>query len=301
MNNYTVKTFQIQHRSQKLVVPCDKLSRNLFKLPAEKYAAILAGNCRYRCSVGEKKGAKIFIECRLELVDGYTDFSPPDAFAREVLFHAISLYAQDVQVFSPLMMLHSLTGVDKPRVYKEQYAAIRRALDKLANTRIEINLEPMFKDFPSYRKNYSGKSIIAERLLPSFFLEGKINGQKTFAVEMLDESPLMTVAKVQKQILTYDATPLAIAGQKNTPNVIVSKNKLLRRINLIKTGRLSNPSVVIEKFCEECGIVNADRWQRQDFLKSLTVTLQSCKAVGVIKNAEFEKQGNAYHAIKIIY
>ena len=289
---------QMQQRMKKLVVPCDKLSNHMFNYSADEYADILKYRDRCGCVEGVKKGKKIVTPYWLELVEGFEDKLPPDAFAREVLFHAISAYEQGIRIITISTTLDSLSGGgEKRNVYKEQYAAIRGAFDKLAFTRIVVDIEPLLKAYPKYRKNYDGELKLIGTLLPCRFLEGKINGQKTFVIELLGESPLMTVAKLKKQVLTYDATPLAIAEQKNTPQVITVKNYLLRRIKLIKRGL--SPIILLKTLYENCGLTDATDSIKQNVRKEIADILSSFKAENVIQNFHFERQGRAYRAIKI--
>ena len=301
MSNDKPKKFQVQRRVKKMTAPCDKLSQILFEFSADEYAEILENRDKCGCVEIVKKGKKIITPYWLELVEDYADKLPPDAFTREILFHAMNFYEQGFNVFTFSMTLDSLTGGEEKRhLYKEQYAAIKRAIDKLGFTRIEIALAPLFKVFPKYAANFKDncdRARIIGCLLPMKYLETEINGQKTFAVKLLDESPLMTYAKLKKQLLTYDTTPLAIAGQNNTPTVITIKNYLLRRIKLIEHGL--NPIILFETIYKNCGLVDADKWKKQDARKEIEITLNSFKADGVIKNFEFEKQGRAYRNIKI--
>ena len=294
---YEKKKFQIQRRMKKLVVPCDKLSNHMFNYSADEYADILEYRDKCGCVEIVKKGKKVVTPYWLELVEGYVDLSPLNAFHREILFSAISAYEQGFRIITFSTTLHSLTGGNQTRVRNEQYAAIRGAFDKLGFTRIEIDLAPLFKAMPKYKANYTGEARLVGTLLPCRYFDAEINGQKTLAIELLGESPLMTVAKLKKQILTYDAEPLNIAEQNNTPIVITVKNFLLRRIKLIERGL--NPSILLDTIYAECGLADADKWKKQDFRKIITDILNSFKTVGVIKNFEFEKQGRAYRNIKI--
>ena len=301
MSNDKPKKFQVQRRVKKMTVPCDKLSQIIFEFSADEYADILEKHEQCGCVESVKKGKKITTPYWLELIEDYTDKLPPDAFTREFLFHAINFFEQGFDYFTLSMTLDSLTGgKEKRHVYKEQYAAIKRAIDKLGFTRIEIDLAPLFKAFPKYAANFKGnrdRAKIIGCLLPMQYFETEINGHKTLAIKLLGESPLMIYAKLKKQVLKYDTTPLAIAGQNNTPTVITIKNYLLRRIKLIERGL--NPSILLETIYKNCGLADADKWKKQDARKEIETTLNSFKANGVIKNFEFEKHGIVYRSIKI--
>lgn len=302
MSNDKPKKIQVQRRVKKMTVPCDKLSQIIFEFSADEYADILENHEQCGCVEGFKKGKKVITPYWLELIEDYADKLPPDAFTREVLFHAMNFFEQGFNLFTFSMTLDSLTGGEEKRhIYKEQYAAIKRAIDKLGFTLIRINLAPLFKAFPKYAANFKGNRDRAEivgTLLPMQYLETEINGQKTLAVKLLGESPLMIYAKLKKQLLTYDTAPLNIAEQNNTPIVITVKNFLLRRIKLIERGL--NSSILLDTICTECGLADATKRQRQEMRRVIADILSSFKSDGVIKNFEFEKQGRAYRNIKII-
>ena len=214
----------------------------------------------------------------------------------------MNFFEQGIRIITPSMILDSMTGGEEKRnVYREQYAAIKAALDKLGFTRIEIDLAPLFAAYPKYAANFKGDLKCAKLvgiLLPMKYLEIEINGQKELAIALLDESPLMTYAKLKKRLLKYDLTPLALKGQRNTPQVITVKNWLLRRIELIKQ-RKQNSSILFKTLYEECGLADATKRQKQETRKVIGDILNSFKADGVIHNFEFEKQGRAYRNIKI--
>ena len=292
------KNFQIQRRMKKRVVPCDKLGNHMFNIFADAYAFFLQSNTALKCVEAVKKGVEIITRYWLSLAEGYLNLSPLNSFDREVLFACISMFEQGIRVTTISTTLDALTGgSEKRHVYKEQYAAIKQAIDKLSCTRIKIDLAPLFKAMPKYRANYTGKEELVGMLLPCRYLEAEINGQETLTIEFLGESPLMTVAKLKKQVMTYDAAPLAVADQYNTPTVITVKNWLLRRIHSIKRGL--NPSILLKTLYAECGLADADNRKKRNVRKVIADLLSSFKADGVIHDFEFKRQGRTYHSIKI--
>ena len=147
-------SFQVQRRMKKLFAPCDKLSSHMFNYSADEYGEIIEYRDQCRCVEIDKKGKKVFTPYWLELIGGYVDMSPLNAFHRELLFTIMSAYEQGIRVITFSMALDALTGGEEKRnVYKEQYAAIKSAFDKLAFTRIEIDLAQLLKAFPRYKAN----------------------------------------------------------------------------------------------------------------------------------------------------
>lgn len=301
MCNDNPEKYQVQRRIRQIVLPCDRLSETFFQFPAETYRDVIERHGRCTCLEKIVKGKKIFTPYFLELIQDYEDKLPPDAFAREVFYATVSAYEQGFNVITFNTILRSLTGGNQTRVQNDQYVAIRGAFDKLSRILIKIDLAPLLSAFPKYAANFKGDRNHAEIggiLLPMRYLETEINGHRTLAIEILGESPLMTVAKVKKQLLTYDLSPLAISGQNNTPQVITVKNYLLRRIELMKQHKMSS-TILFETLYKECSLANATKKQKQDVRKESKTILNSFKAGGVIKHFEFKKQGNLYRSIKI--
>lgn len=294
------KRAQVQGRLIRAVAPCDKLSNIIFEIPPEVYAEIIQTG--EECTCVEKRGnKKVTTPYYLTPAEEYADLTPLNPFDRVILYTAISAYEQGYQFLSFKMMLNAMTGGDKSRIWSEQYKAIKAAVQRLM-TVIRINLEPLLKAFPKYRKRHVGASELISPILPCKILDVEINGQKTLAIELLSESPLMTVAKLKQQLITYDLEPLAVPNQNNTAATIVIKDYLLRRVNLMKSARrkrgLSN-TILFETLYQNCGLADADKWQKQDARKVVSETLEHFKAVGVIKDFHFERQGNTYRAIII--
>lgn len=303
-DNHNTGTAQIQARMSKLVVPIDKLTQQVFELSENEYADSINYHEKFSVVEGFKKGKKILTNFWLELLEDYEDKLPPDAFTREVFICAASAYEQGYHVISFSMALDALTGgTEKRNVYKEQYDALKSAFKKLNAIQITADIAPLLKVYPKYRRNYDGDSMtITGSLLPCKFLEVSINGQKTLAVKILDESPLVTIAKVKNQLLTYDTAPLAIAGQNNTPQVITLKNYLLRRIKSMSSAERKkglNHSILFETLYRNCGLADADNGKKRDARKVIEETLNHFKAENVIKDFEFERKNGAYRAIKI--
>lgn len=296
------KPVQVQQRMRKLVVPCDKWSNHMFGIPDDLFADMLRQGEYAECKefVGKDKGA-VITRYWLQNAEDYTGMKPLEPFHREVLYLLIAAYEQGFRYASFSMTLDGLTGgTEKRHVYSEQFAAIEEAIKKLAGTIVTADLTPLLEAVPAYRKRYKGSFKLSGQILPCRFVEAELNGQKTIAVELFAESPLMTVAKAKQQLLTYDAAPLAIPGQRNTERVMTIKGWLLRRIESAKAGRL-NRSILFKTLYEECGLADASKWQKQDARKIIVETLNAFKTSQVIKDYEIVRDGNRYRSITLSY
>lgn len=293
----TPKKFQIQRRLTKMIAPCDKLSSHPFDYPADEYATIINDHEECGCIEGvDKKNNEVCTPYWLSLVDDYLDTKPLTPFHREVLFGSISAYEQGYRVLAYSITLNTLTG-GKNEFHIKQFEALKTAFEKLMYTGIKVDLAPLLNAYPNYRKRHVGKAILQGLLLPAKIIDAEINGQRTLAIELLGESPLMTIAKLKKQLITYDLAPLAVPNQRQTPTVITLDNYLLRRIHLIKRG--VNPSIMLETIYKNCGLENATRKQKFDARKVINETLNHFKSEGVIENFTWVKENGSYRSITI--
>lgn len=282
-----------------MTVPVDKLTNVIFDYPADEYATIVTDGDQCELVEGhDKKGNEIITPYWLSCVGEYLDTKPLTPFHREVLFTAISAYEQGYRVLTFKSTLNTLTGSEKKgNIYLKQYEAIKEAFNKLIFTGITVDLEPLLKAYPNYRKRYNDKPKLIGTLLPARYIDAEINGRPTLAMEMFAESPLMIIAKMKQQVLTYDALPLAVSKQRNTPTVMTIDNYLLRRVHLIQRG--VNPSILLETVYQNCGLKNASRKQKWDARKTIDETLNHFKKEGVIENFMWQIQDGEYKSIII--
>ena len=294
---------QVQERVKELKLPVDKLSNCcLWNYDSEEYADIIQNHRECGCLEGLVKSKRVVTPYFLSLVEPYVDLSPLTPFHREVLFHAINLFASGYNLITFSMTLDSMTGGVENRYAKRnaaRFETIKSAIDKLAHTAITVDLKPLLTNFPKYRRRHTRDEFqFTDVLLPCRYLYAQVNGQKTLAVELRGESPLVYIANLKQQFLTYSTEPLAIAGQKNTPQVMTIKNYLLRRIELMKQRNLSR-TILFESLYKECGLTGTSDSVKQNARKEVEETLTAFKAGGVIKDFEFERKVFAYRAIKI--
>ena len=304
---------QVQERIKELKIPVDKLSCCLWDHTDAEFADIVNNRRQCGCLEGLVKGKQVVTPYFLSLIEDYADLSALNPWHREILFHAINLYANGYNLITISMTYDSMTGGAENRHLQQntaRFEAIKAAIKKLAFTGIRIDLEPLIANYPKYRANYKrycpkdsakkGKAELMGTLLPAQILdeESAVNGQKTFAVKILGDSPLMILARIKQQIMHYNTEPLAIDGQKGTVQVVVIKNYLLRRIELMKQRRMSR-SIVFTTLYKECGLGDAEKWQKQDARKVVEETLEAFKAAGVIKDFQIERKAGKYRAIKI--
>lgn len=298
-NDATADTVLSQDNVQKMIVPCDKLSQIIWNWEAEEFAEIICERLKNECVEGKDKfGNEIVTPYWLGNAGDYADLSPLTAFQREILFFIISQQAQGLRTITVTETSDGVTGDERGR---SLYDEIYDAFEKLANRWVKVDLTPLLKARPDYRKRYSGEWKLKSPLLPCRFLEHKDKNSRSVGIELLAESPLMIIAKMKRQVLTYDAEPLAIANQNHTERVTVINNWLLRNVELRKQGRLDSNKILLKSFYEDIGLADGTKWQLQDAREIAAKFLNHLKEEKVIRGWSWEMDGTTYRAIILDY
>lgn len=284
-------------RLKQACVPADKLSQKLFSLNEVQFNTAM--DTGLNCVEGTKNGAKVKTPFWLENAEGFLDKTPLTAFHREILFTLISAYEAGYRVATYHGVLNALTGADKSRVHVEQYEAIKAAVDKLRLTLMTIDSATLREAFPKWN-NKDISVTISDYLLPCRLIEAVYNGQQVLIIEMHAESPLMTYARLKRQVQRYELNGLDVPKQRNTPLVMVIKGYLRRWCDAVINRRLE-PTLKLETFYTNCSLTGADKKQKQDSRKIIEATLNHFVAEKIITSWHWTKSGNAYEKITISY
>jgi hypothetical protein len=293
--------------TRKRVVANDKASKILFNLPPDWYSQMI--NLGKRQGVIEKKKDKKHgkIKSRFSISnnEGYTQILPLDEGDRSVFDVFTSEYEAGNRVLSLAMIQRALTGkVGKNgegcgfKVYSDQRAAILNSIGKLRHTDYNPDILEAFG-----KLDYDDGT--AEKIVKAPILSTKqtcttINGQKTDLFYILDESPLMKIAKLKGQILTYEADRLDVPNQHNTMLVTTLKNYSLRRVNEIKKHKMT-PTLTLDDIFEKCRIKDATKRAKQHARECLEKFFENLKNKGDIKSYEWIKKGIQIYSIKFTF
>lgn len=140
------------------------------------------------------------------------------------------------QCITPAIIYRGLTGKitkgGKGKITIDQREIILNSVTKLMNTLIDID-ETETNAMLNYGENRS--PIIFSAILPAYFKkETTINGQDASVIYFDRESPLMTIARDRKQVISYDNKLLDAPGVNNTWLNIVLINYGIKRVMEIK-------------------------------------------------------------------
>ena len=151
---------------------------------------------------------------------------------------------------------------------------------------------PKYKDIPDK---------IISPILPCRILHNVlVNGQRTTLIRFTDESPLIKIARVKKQIITSPVSLRDITNQNNTPLVIMIKNYLIRRVLEIILHEIT-PTITFYDLFKHCELLNADNGKKRDVRKVVIDIMKNLKAKGIIKSFELTKKDGSYYGVSITF
>lgn len=301
MNQAEPTKFQVQKRLKKIMSPNDKLTRTLFNLPEnEFFGMIFDGADNYVTENPKSRRAKVKTKFWLENVGTCELSEPLNEFDRAVFDVCVSAYQAKFDGITDKTIYRAMTGGKEHNAtfYFSQRAAVLASVERLMSIRITIDFSQACASMKRYCS--AGKRLVST-ILPCKYVDGvEFNGQNCAVIYFLDESPLLTIARVKKQMLTYGVDLLDVPNQNNTPLVVRIKSYLIRRVNEIKAHKLE-PTITFADVFEKCRLDKPTRWQRQDVRKTIVAVLVHLKAQGVIREFELEKISGTYRAVKFTY
>ena len=291
-----------------LLIPIDKLTNVLFDIEKEDPEEIL-------------ENRKLGITTPISLT------LPKDKHGQDIqltqfdkLIFWIALSEQNAGNFcvSHSRIFHTLGGSQKLNDAPNVKAAITDSLRKLRNTTLTADLTALTSHFKSYKRKletllgteiYSNKIILEDSLLPTKTVTASINGKITDGVIYFhDISILLTIAEMKQQLIHCQPELLA-APVRSTVQTLCLKGYLLERILKIKGShsdnrkrvRPLNNTILFDTIYSKCGLADAQKWQKQDFRKSISTILEHFKTQNLIKSYEFTKKNGKFYSIIVIF
>ena len=186
-----------------------------------------------------------------------------NAFDREILYACISEQVEGNMATTINSIYRLITGDSKMRKpHEPMVKLISQSLDKLLFCDVDINLTEVCAKY-GYNKGQACEMKTA--ILPGYYIKGAIvNGEKTTAIKFYEKSPLFIAAEIKnEQIESYDKSLLNVPI-RNSPEVIVMKSYILRRILEIIAHNLT-PTITFNDVFEKNQLTDASPNQRKRF------------------------------------
>ncbi|MBQ7079426.1 MAG: hypothetical protein IJM92_07140 [Fibrobacter sp.] len=299
LDSFEVEKFQENISLDKIVSCNDKLTKNVFSLPADEYFDVLKNGRSIAITEIVSRGKKIQTHFTLN-GGGFATFKRPlNEYDRAIFDVCNSAQTANFIGITRDSLFRALVGGKNrnTRPTPSQVAAIFESLKRLM-TVIEIDFSftrdkmPKYKDIPDK---------IISPILPCRILHNVlVNGQRTTIVRFTDESPLLKIARVKKQIITFPVSLRDVTNQNNTLLVIMIKSYVIRRVFEIVAHNMT-PTITFDDLFKHCELIDATRKQKQDARKIVISIMENLKSEGIIKSFALTKKGDSYYSVTITF
>lgn len=294
---------QIQKKQGEIVMPIDKLTQNLSSFDKDAYAeAVKDGGANFVKEKEVKGKPTIKTPFYLKQKAGLNDLTPLRWFDIGVVAVSSTYFQQGGEVLTFDMILRALTG-EKRIFTDEQRRAVRDSVIRCMETTITVEMEETCRKMKGYKTD---KPKVTGAILPCKLLEDVIiNGQKTSAIKILDESPLMEIAGIKKQFLTMDTSLLAVPTLKNTPRIMgvklyVTTFALIIARSLRNKRKNTPDTLTFQKIYESVDAGDETRAVKYNIREAAIKVVEHLKAQEAIRDFEIVKDDGRIHAIKIL-
>lgn len=276
----------------------DKLAKVIFKLSDEATDELINGDTFCIVEKRSKKFGEITTAYKILNAAGYQILRPFTMFDRFVLAVCISEWLAGNRYITVAIIYRALTGKigkkdSKPSV--TQRKAIIESLEILMSRIVDYGAE----DICQIMGYNNGNPFVAKSpLLPAAYIDfSSLNGESDTLIFFTDEPPLLKMAQIKKQLISYDATLLDTTGQ-NTPMNIETKNYTMLRIQEIALHKQLTPTITFADVFKKLRIENASNKTKMDVRNTMIAFFEHLKNEGVVKSFEVIKHGNTFYGIK---
>lgn len=297
LDSFEIEKFQTNSRLKNIISPNDKLTKTLFSLPADEYYDAIQKGISIAVTEIISRGKKIQTHFKLNGGGFATLKRPLNEFDRAIFDICNSAREEGFFGLTRDSLFRALTGSGHRSPRPNQAAAIIESLKRLM-TVIEIDFSQTRDKIPKYN---SVKPKLISPILPCIILDNVlVNGQLTSLIKFTDESPLITIARAKKQIITSPISLRDITNQNNTPLVIMIKSYVIRRVLEIILHNMT-PSITFADVFKHCELIDATRKQKQDARNIILGVMENLKSEGIIKSFEFTKKGDTFYSVTITF
>lgn len=282
--------------SKSFVLLNDKLKSKIFDLNEKDYS---------NREIIESKKPLILTTLKIHFSTEFKD-KPYLTGYDQIIFDACISEQHHGNEFTTPAVIHRAIGGSKVKFTVAEQEKILNSVRKLASTFIDFDMSDVCEHF---KYNEGKEFTYCGYLLPAELISATVNGQLSSAViHFIQNSPLLDVALMKKQIISCDNNLLDIPGTNINENILAIKGCLLRRILSIKGShnpkrgkRVSklSPIILFDSIFEQCELLDADRNRKSEYRNAIAKILNHFKSCGIISDWHFEKKGNQFYSIHL--
>ena len=282
--------------SKNFVFLTDKLKQNIFDVSQKDYSIREVIECKKPLILST---LNIYFSTEFKDKPYLTGYD-------QIIFDACISEQHHGNEFTTPAIIHRAIGGSKVKFTVAEQEKILNSVRKLATTFIDFDMSDVCEHF----KYNEGKNFTYYGyLLPTEFISATVNGKFDSAViHFLQNSPLLDVAKIKKQIITCDNSLLYVPNSRIYEDVLAIKGCLLRRILSIKGShnpkrgkrvRKLCPVILFDSIFEQCELLDADRNRKSEYRNTIEKILNHFKSCRLISDWHFEKKGNKFYSIHL--
>lgn len=274
------------------IYPNDKLSNKL-----QEIEITIDGIDNGKTQLIDAKDANMYVTLNFDDAAELTDLDKKNIhfseFDQQIQEAIVSLMLAGNKRISEHMIYKTLTQSNgkTPDKWRQH---IRASMRKFNSVYITADFSELIKYYPEYEtiQHYTKRTKLLN--FNEIYMKTK-NGSEVLVYELLDEPVLYTIANVKKQVGSIPIKALESEKLKNTPENTVLKNYLLKRIDQMKKGKLSN-DILFETIYKK---INRQTEKEQRTIRDNTdMMLMQFKAEKIIADYEVIKAGKK--AVKIV-
>lgn len=300
--------YQNQRRLGYLKLPNDSLAHKIIKFDAEEYAEIIGDSepctvdeCPLKDKSGkpllDKFGKPIFVRTKywLNHVEDFHDMTPLNHFDLLVIAVYSAAVEQCWEIITINQFCDALTGntnnnTHVPSALKE---AVIDSIKRCMGTVITVDMTETCKKM----KYKTDKLRRTAPILPCELQENiKINGQKTTAVKIYAESPLMEIAEFKNQILRISTELLNIPSNRSLRTVKV-EGYLISRVETLVQHKNMKPNITLKTIYECAAVEDSDRSAKRNVRKIVETTLNHLQEQGRIHDWHYTMEDSYGHIV----
>lgn len=277
----------VAHSPKNFIMPNSKLINSIAKYGAAGYDEITATKVLPKYPDIKTTATLIFDE-NISLPKNFTQYD-------RAVFNAIcSIYEAGNNAFTPTMVFRTMTGRTKEEtIDPSNLTRVVNSIEKQRATLVKIDCSGEFEK----RKDVPNIKSFDDNILPVRAATIIINGTETRGYAFRGKPLLYEYCGYTKQIITVPIHLLNTKTVKNTPEIIVIKEYLIRQIELLKHTQRNNNNILYDTIFSECGITTDNRttlkryrdyikklleiWIEKDYIKAYKEYKRGAKIMGV--------------------
>lgn len=259
-------------RPDLLAYPVDKINSNIWGLLEKDTQGQIGFNMSKQ---GSNNELITYYSINFEALDNVKISRRLTHFDKAVIIAAAAIYNAGQEVLT-LTQIHYLMGNTK-RPSQNQLEKLANSIEKMGAATISIDNREVVKQYNYPEYVYTGK------LLPHETVKAVVNGKTTeAAIHLFREPPVITFAKLHKQVTTIKASLLQVPISNTDTNIAI-KDYLIERIAVAKRQGKKTETILLRTLIEKA---QAQKTKKKDLVEKVQACCKHFKAEQFITGAK---------------